>query len=71
MLGSKMEAMKRIARETDSRGGCFFPTMMLENMKNWQRDGLVTLEKQLGTDTYPNIAKITDKGRALAKKAMS
>lgn len=71
MLGSKVEAMKRITRETDALGGCSFPLMMLPNMKDWQRDGLVTLDKKNGRDEYPNVAKITDKGRALAKKAMA
>ncbi len=71
MIGSKVEAMKRIARETDTLGGCSFPMMMLPNMKDWQRAGLVTLEKKTARDEYPNVAKITDQGRALAKKSMS
>lgn len=70
MFGSKVQAMAKIERYTDAFGGISFPMFMLPNMKEWQGEGLVTLEKETARDEYPNIAKITDKGRALAKKVM-
>lgn len=68
---SKISAMARIAADTDAGGGSRFPRFMLENFKSWQREGLVTLEKASDRDDLPSIAKITEKGRNLAKKAMS
>jgi hypothetical protein len=44
---------------------------MLQNMRAWERDGLVTLHKKSGHDEYPSFAKITERGRALAKKSMT
>lgn len=65
MFGSKIAAMKRIADETDQVGSSKFPLFMLENMRDWERQGFVTVDHDAGT------AKITDKGRALAKTAMA
>ena len=64
MFGTKVAAMKRIAEETDSKGSASFPTFMLENMRGWQREGLIEIVN------HGTAAKITDKGRQLAKKAM-
>lgn len=65
MGGSKVEAMKRIADETDHGGGTRFPPFMRENMRYWEQEGLVTVNYRDG------IARITDKGRKLAKKSMA
>lgn len=64
MFRSKVAAMKRIAEETDQYTGAKFPLFMNQTMKTWEREGLITVD-------YNNrVAKITDKGRQLAKKAM-
>lgn len=68
MLGQKVEAMKKIRDATDASGGAKFPTYMMENMRRWEREGLIELHV-MGADT--KVARITEKGRALAKKAMS
>jgi len=60
MFGTKVAAMKRIAEETDSKGSASFPTFMLENMRGWQREGLIEIVN------HGTAAKITDKGRQLA-----
>jgi hypothetical protein len=49
--------MIRIARETDAHGHSYFPGFMLENMKQWEREGLITIEE--------SHAKITEAGRRL------
>ena len=66
MIGSKVEVMKRIRDATDSSGGAKFPTFMLSNMRAWEREGLIELHQ----NTSGAVARITEKGRALAKKAM-
>ncbi len=66
-FGTKIQAMVRITDETDRLGGSSFPTFMYENMRGWEREGLIKIERN---DRTGSIAKITDKGRALAKKAM-
>lgn len=64
MIGRKVEAMKRITDETDRGGGTRFPPFMRENMQQWEREGLVTVNYNDG------IARITEKGRHLGKKSM-
>lgn len=67
MFGTKIQAMVRIADETDRLGGAKFPTFMYKNMQGWEREGLIKIERN---DRTGSVAKITDKGHALAKKAM-
>jgi hypothetical protein len=50
----KVSAMKRIA---DDGGTSSFPNFMRENMKIWEREGLVTVDWRAFTAT------LTDKGR--------
>lgn len=66
MIGSKIAAMKRVASDTDKNGLSAFPRFMMENMKQWQREGLVKLR----LDATGNYAEITAAGRKLASKAM-
>ena len=68
MIGSKVAAMEKIRNATDTSGGATFPSFMLSNMKAWEREGLVELHH--GNEAGKYIARITEKGRALAKKAM-
>lgn len=68
MIGSKVAAMAKIRDATDASGGAKFPNFMLSNMKAWEREGLVELHLMNGPQP---IARITEKGRALAKKAMA
>lgn len=63
-MSSKVAAMERIARETDGSGGSPFPRFMLENMRAWEREGLITI---IGDDG-DKLAVITAAGRKLAKK---
>lgn len=67
MISSKVAAMARIRDMTDSSGGATFPIFMMSNMKAWEREGLIELHQM--TDKI--IARITEKGRTLAKKAMA
>jgi DNA-binding PadR family transcriptional regulator len=64
---SKIAAMVRIRDATDNSGGAKFPTYMMPNMRSWEREGLVELHRMTGDLV---VARITDKGRALAKKSM-
>lgn len=67
MLGSKVHAMVRIARDTDVSGAASFPSFMKDNMRQWEREGLVVVSvNQSGGFT----ARITEAGRKLAKKAI-
>ena len=65
-MNIKAEAMRKIQDATDRSGGAKFPDFMLSNMKCWEREGLIELHV-MGADT--KVARITDKGRTLAKKA--
>ncbi len=65
---SKTAAMAKIRDATDASGGAKFPTYMLQNMKAWEREGLIELHH--GNVQGQLIARITDKGRNMAKKAM-
>jgi hypothetical protein len=67
MIGSKIEAMRRIADETDRHGWSPFPRFMLPNMQKWENEGLIMLSLL----PEGNFAKITNAGRKLAKKAMA
>lgn len=62
-MTSKIAAMARITKDTDQNGCAVFPSYMREKMHEWDREGLIEI---FGVDK----AKITDKGRELAKKAM-
>lgn len=64
-MGSKVEAMRRIAAETDRLGGAAFPIFMLENMRSWEREGLISVS---GGRDRGFVARITEAGRKLAKK---
>lgn len=64
----KVQAMVRIRDATDASGGAKFPDFMKANMKAWEKEGLIELHH--GNAAGQLIARITDKGRALAKKAM-
>ena len=68
-MSQKIAAMVKIRDATDNSGGATFPTFMLQNMKGWEREGLVEIHH--GNDPGRMIARITDKGRKLAKKAMA
>ncbi len=68
MIGSKVAAMAKIRDATDSSGGATFPLFMLSNMKEWEREGLIEIHR--GNDDGRNIARITDRGRKLAGKAL-
>ena len=68
-MSSKIAAMVKIRDATDASGGAKFPPFMLQNMKAWEREGLIELHHGNAPGSY--IARITDKGRALAKKAMA
>lgn len=65
MMTSKVAAMKRIADDTAISGASSFPTFMRDNMKAWEREGLVSVS------WHSFQATLTDKGKALAKKAMA
>jgi len=65
---TKVAAMQRITESTDRRGLSVYPSYMNEAMEGWAREGLITLGRTGDGITY---AKITDKGRKLAKKAMA
>lgn len=67
-MSSKIAAMAKIREATDNSGGATFPTFMLSNMKGWEREGLIELHH--GNTPGQLIARITEKGRALAKKVM-
>lgn len=64
-MSSKIAAIAKIRDATDTSGGAKFPTFMLQNMKGWEREGLIELHH--GNSQGELIARITDKGRALAK----
>jgi len=64
MVSTKVAAMKRIANDTASHGASGFPNFMRDNMKAWEREGLIKV------DWHAFTATLTDKGRALARKAM-
>ena len=68
-MSSKVAAMVKIRDATDASGGAKFPPFMLQNMKGWEREGLIELHH--GNAPRIFIARITEKGRALAKKAMA
>jgi hypothetical protein len=67
-MHSKIATMAKIRDATDSSGGATFPNFMLKNIKGWEREGLIELHH--GNTPGQVIARITDKGRTLAKKAM-
>lgn len=67
MIGSKVEAMRRITEDTDRRGASSFPQFLMKNMEQWQREGLV----RLSLEQSGNYATITDAGRKLAKSSMA
>lgn len=67
-MSTKIAAMVRIRDATDQSGGATFPRVILPSMKRWEREGL--LELHYGDSERP-IARITNKGRDLAKKAMT
>lgn len=69
MIGSKVAAMKKIADATDASGGATFPKILFPGMRGWEREGLIELHVMNNPDLP--IARITEKGRALAKKAMA
>jgi hypothetical protein len=69
MIGSKVEAMKKISDATDRTGGAKFPKILLPSMRGWEREGLIELHVMNDPDSP--IARITKKGRAFAKKAMA
>lgn len=56
------QALARIALETDKFGGATFPAFMNENMKRWERLGLLKIERR--TALNETVAVITDAGRA-------
>lgn len=62
MRGLKKQAMQKVRDATDASGGAKFPTYMLENMKQWEKEGLLELHDN-GNVT---VARITDKGRKFA-----
>jgi len=68
-VSSKVAAMVKIRDATDASGGAKFPPFMLQNMKGWEREGLIELHH--GNAPRIFIARITEKGRALAKNAMA
>lgn len=68
MIESKVAAMKKIQDATDASGGAKFPAYMMSNMRQWEREGLIELHV-VGANTP--CARIMEKGRALAKKAMA
>jgi len=69
MSSSKIAAMVKIRDATDNSGGATFPLFMLDNMKHWEREGLIELHR--GNTSGQIIARITQKGRNLAKKQMA
>ncbi len=68
-MSSKVAVMVKIRDATDASGGAKFPPFMLQNMKGWEREGLIELHHGNVHGTF--IARITEKGRALAKKAIA
>lgn len=65
MVSTKVAAMKRIKDDTAARGSSAFPRFMRDNMKAWEREGLVKV------DWHTCEATLTDKGKSLAKKAIA
>ena len=68
-MSSKVAVMVKISNATDTSGGAIFPKFMLQNMKGWEREGLIEIHHGNVPGSY--IARITNKGRALAKKTMA
>lgn len=64
MINTKQAAMKRIADDTDRFGSSDFPLFMMENMRRWEREGLV----KVTVSQDGNRASITESGRKLANK---
>lgn len=63
----KIAAMQKIAKDTERNGLSAFPRYMMENMRQWEREGLVKIR----IDATGNYAEITAAGRKLASKAMT
>lgn len=68
MISSKVDAMRRIRDATDDSGGAKFPNFMMSAMRAWEREGLIELHRMNGDMI---VARITEKGRSLAKRAMT
>lgn len=60
----KREAMQRIRDATDRSGAAKFPSYMKDNMRRWEREGLVELH--IVGANIP-VARITEKGRRYAE----
>jgi hypothetical protein len=62
-MSIKKVVMRKIRDATDNIGGAKFPVYMRDNMRKWEREGLIELHI-VGADTP--CARITDKGRRYA-----
>lgn len=62
-MNTTKEAMQRIRDATDASGGAKFPSFMLDNMKRWERQGMLELHRM---DGGLIVARITEKGRRVA-----
>lgn len=63
-MNIKKEAIRKIRDATDRNGGTSFPPFMMDNMKQWEREGLVEID--LTGSGLSNVT-ITQKGRKYAE----